>query len=467
MSALENVLTRAVARHLGRALPIRETSFLSSDPVGAIGVATIKIVTDEQVQAIAYGRLDGSPEVIVRLNPIGRDVGDLLPFANFLCAAADDAMARGGEWRIWIPHGGTLETLDVLGHRYWRNQTASAEIVRMGMICRTIGHEATIPGQQLVANASEVLRGHITTGQTPIEDGHLGALLAWLEPTCADPLTEGRDRIRLPASGILPNTPDQPHDDRVDHLRKIAKNSTGVARANAQREIERLLRQAVLREWRLLVEARAAFLALLLPTPGLDDLSKLSRERVLNGLTNGHFPARKADRIAVQLAQMEAGQQLADQAALENDPSLRERARRAGGAVAGRIASVDQPNAKRHPCNIEVDTTQAVVRPRRDDKIKLVGTNVTGIIRHIDLGPQGGTRLGIEIETGVRSSAVLSVGVPVEVIDRGFGYAPIKTFRLVSEREPWQFYAEHPPALAATVAPPGSALAMARSRRRP
>jgi hypothetical protein len=114
-----------------------------------------------------------------------------------------------------------------------------------------------------------------------------------------------------------------------------------------------------------------------------------------------------------------------------------------------------------------VRSNQTIVRPRRDDKIKLVGTNIMGIIRHIDTGPNGGTELRIEIETGVRSSATLSVGVPVEVIDRGFGYASIKTYNLVRERRPWHFYSDSVPELQTGTKPSVSPLALAQSRRRP
>jgi hypothetical protein len=466
MSALENALMRTVSRHLGRAIPIRETSALSSDPEGAIGIVTIKIVTEEHVQAIAFGSFDGPPIVITRLNPLGRDASDLAPFARFLGNIADEVIAGDRELRIWVPHGETMETIDLLGHRYWRNDQAPAEIVRMGELCRVIAHEATIPGQQLVANASEALRAHITTGQTPIEDGHLGALLAWLDPTCRDPLRVGRERIRIPASGVLPNTPDRPDDDNVDRLRKVAKNSTGARRAYAEREIEDILRRAVLREWELLVEARNAFLGLRLPSLGLDALAKASRERVTYGMSTGHFPARQAHSLAIELEIMEAGQQLAEQAALENDVSWREKARRAGRAILGTITVVDQTRPKFKPCSITVDTTQAVVRPRRDDKIKLVGTNVTGFVRHIDVNPNGGARLTIEIENGVRSTAVLSVGVQVEVIDRGFGFASTRPYAIAHDRQPWQFYGADAPILAAGNAPATSALALARARRR-
>src|SRR5690348_17871175 len=118
MNALEQAATRVLARHLGRAIPIRATSSVGSDPEITIGIATIKIVTEEQVQAIAFGRLDAKPDVIVRLDPISRDVADLVPFATFLGANADAAAALDGSFRVWIPHASALETLDVLGHRY-------------------------------------------------------------------------------------------------------------------------------------------------------------------------------------------------------------------------------------------------------------------------------------------------------------------------------------------------------------
>lgn len=272
MNAFDDTLHRVMARHMNRALPIRTSSGLSSDPDVSIGIATIKIVTEEQIQAIAYGPLDGEPEVIVRLDPIGRDVTDLVPFASFMDQTADRALAADGALRVWIPHSVTLEALDILGHRYWQNQAAPDAVVRMGKICRIIAHEATFPGQQVVADAASLLQDHIVTGLAPIEEGHLGAMLAWLDPAVRDPLTEARERIRLPASGILPNTPDQPADDRVDRLRKELKRAAGPHKTVIEKEIQDILRRWVLREWQLLVEARRAFLALDLPPVRLEEL---------------------------------------------------------------------------------------------------------------------------------------------------------------------------------------------------
>lgn len=212
MSAFDDSLQRALARAGGRALPIRTSSSLSNDPEVTIGIATIKIVTEEQIQAIAYGPIGAEPIAIVRLNPIGRDVADLVPFAQFLEAQVQRAIAANSALRIWLPHKATLEALDVLGHRYWRNQTAPAEVVRMGEICRIIAREATIPGQQLVADATALLQEHVITGMAPIEEGHLDAILAWMDLGVADPLREARSAFASRRRGswrirpIIPTT---------------------------------------------------------------------------------------------------------------------------------------------------------------------------------------------------------------------------------------------------------------------
>ena len=77
MNAFDEALHRIAARQHGRAIPIRRLSSLSPDPLTTIGIATIKIVTEEQVQAIAFGRIGSNPHILVRLDPISRDVSDL------------------------------------------------------------------------------------------------------------------------------------------------------------------------------------------------------------------------------------------------------------------------------------------------------------------------------------------------------------------------------------------------------
>lgn len=467
MNTFEDALNRIVARHQRRAVIVRTSSQLSSDPAITIGIASIKIVTEEQIQAIAFGPLDRAPQVIARLNPIGRDVADLLPFANFLNDVFARALAAEAPLRIWMPHSGTLETLDVLGHRYWRNQSAPEEIRRMGENCRIIAHEATIPDQQLVADAAGLLHEHVVTGLNPLEEGHLGATLAWFDPTVTDPLTEARARIRVPASGVLPNTPDMPFDDRVDRLRKEAKAASGARLRIKHAEITDILRESVLREWQLLVDGRRAFLGLGLPTAGVETLVKESNKRIKYALTQGFFPARAPDKLAAQLGVMEAGQEIKEHVALENDALLRDQAARAGGVVRGVVSNAVQPNGGgRKPCDIEVDSEQYVIRFRLDDKIKIVGTNVAGIVRGLVQTPTGGTRVSIEIKDGVKTRGVLTVGAHIELMRSAYAFVNYRALGVVRDQRSWIFYGADAPVLPTGAASGRSALAIARAARR-
>lgn len=466
MNAFEDTLNRVVARHAGRAVVTRTSSGMSPDPAITIGIATIKIVTEEHIQAIAFGALDEDPQVVVRLDPIGRDVADLRPFAEFLNAAVDRAVSTNNPMRIWIPHEVALEALDVLGHRYSNNPAATAEIQRMGQTCRIIAREATIPGQQLVADATALLQEHCVTGMAPIEEGHLEAILAWLDPTVTEPLLESRERIRLPASGILPNTPDFPIDDRIDRLRKEAKNANGARRHALNAQITDTLRHWVLREWRLLVEGRRAFLGLGLSATGLGSLVEDSSKRVQYDLQNGFYPARAPHRLAAELGTLEAGRDKAELIALENDPALREEATRAGGVVRGTITSVHQPRRSFKPCDIDVESGQNVIRFRLDDKIKIAGTTVKGVIRGIGRTSVGGTLISIEITEGVRQTGTLSVGAHVELLREAYAFVNHKALKETRDRQPWIFYGAAAPTISPGLSSGQSALAIARAARR-
>lgn len=466
MNNFEEALHRVLARHHRRALPIRTSRELADDPEITFGVATIKIVTEEQIQAIAFGSIDATPNVIVRLDPIGRDVADITPFARFLESEAQRARHADTRMRIWIPHSITLEALDILGHRYWRNQSAPAEIVRMGEICRIIAHEAQLPGQQLVADTARLLQSHVITGMAPLEEGHLGALLAWLDRSVLDPLSEGRSRIRVPASGVLPNTPDMPIDDRVDRLRKEAKGASGSRRAAFEAEIGRHLREAVLREWSLMVEGRRAFLGLGLPASSLAELTKDSHLRVARGLDDGFFPARAPDKLAAQLSEAEAAMEKMDFASIEGDIMVREQAARAGAVVRGVVCAVYQTKPGFKPCDIELDSAQSVIRFRTDDKVRVLGTNVTGVVRQLTASATGGTRLAIEISAGVRTRAVLARGARLELIKEPYAYVNHRALAEARAQQSWMFYGTAAPVLAAGRSQGFSALSIARSMRR-
>src|SRR5262249_14683732 len=162
---------------------------------------------------------------------------DLAPFAAWLTSAIEGPVGSARLPRLWLPHGATLDCLDVLGRRFETNQSATADLRRMGALCRLLAEEARFDGQQVVPVARDGLEEHFITGQMPIEDHHLGARLAWINPVSGRrPERVAAERSRKAASGILVNTPDQRDDDRVDRLRSIYKHGTRRERATATTE---------------------------------------------------------------------------------------------------------------------------------------------------------------------------------------------------------------------------------------
>jgi hypothetical protein len=115
MSRLIDVLARAVAHHEQRALPTRAAFSLTPDPEDVFAIAFIKMVSEELVQAIAYGHPLGEPELITRWNPLSRETGELEPFAQALDAYLARMRAKGALPRIWLPHGSALTLLELLG----------------------------------------------------------------------------------------------------------------------------------------------------------------------------------------------------------------------------------------------------------------------------------------------------------------------------------------------------------------
>jgi hypothetical protein len=146
---------------------------------------------------------------------------------------------------------------------------------------------------------------------------------------------------------------------------------------------------------------------------------------------------------------------------------VRAQAGRAGAVVCGIVSQVRQPRPNFKPCTIEVDSDQGIIRFRLDDKVRIVGTNVTGVVRGLSAAPSGGTRIQIEIAGGVRQRHVLSVGAALEVIHEGFCFVNLKAFEDAHQRLPWVFYGTAPPMLIGGAPSGQSALAIAAKTRLP
>jgi hypothetical protein len=66
MTPAVDLAARAVARARRAYQLVRSSSLLAPDEAPVFGFAPIKVVSEEIVQAIAFGDLDGQPTVVTR-----------------------------------------------------------------------------------------------------------------------------------------------------------------------------------------------------------------------------------------------------------------------------------------------------------------------------------------------------------------------------------------------------------------
>lgn len=408
------ILARARATQASQAAIIRENSAFADDPTPVFGIAPVKLVAEEIVQAIAYGRIGDVPQIAVRWNPLSRESDELEPFAEALDEYLTDATSHERLPRVWLPHRAALTLVDLLGWRYRTNGQASDRLRRMGWHCRALAEEAQYAGQQVVAVAGDLLVEHAVTGQLPIKDFHLDAFLAWVEDLGGrDPAVVADLRALVPAAAML----ERRADDRIEHLRKIAKRggpSSGVARV----EIERLLREGALREWDLMIRGRAAFWSLgLAIMSGTSALADASRERIVFALTNDLSPPTNPHSLSRLLDRHEKATEVVEAATVIGDRYVRELARQDGRSVRGEVVRIDQPQPNRHPCTIIVRTEQPVLRIRRGTQLRMVGGGVDTRVAAIDEDPAGARLLELTVTKGVRASVLPPIHTVLELVD--------------------------------------------------
>jgi hypothetical protein len=412
MTVAIDVVARVFARERRRVVPVRSTSVLAPDPLAVFGIAPIRVVAEQRVQAIAFGLLGEEPSLVVNWNPLGREAGCLEPFAEALDGYLRACLRNDMLPRVWLPHAAALETVELLGHRYRYNKHVTDAIRRMGWQCRELTHEATFDGQQTVAIASALLTGHFVTGQSPLEDLNLGAFLAWANPSPGvDPIVEAERRALVPAAAML----ERKDDDRVEALRQIANETPDSARGrSARHEIEALLGKAARSEWALLVEAHEAFWGLGLSTDrNYEPLVDASLYRVRFALENDYRAPSRPHSLSRLLDSYEHAIELADDADVRADGAVRERQRRAGRVFPAMVVNVDQPRRNFLPCRLTITTDQAVLRVRKGTGVSTMDGAVVGKV--VSVGEaEGGQQLVVDVTKGVRASTLPGVGDEVE-----------------------------------------------------
>jgi hypothetical protein len=408
MNQMMETAARLLAYATGQAIPIRQSAALTADPHRVFGIAPIRMVAEQMVYVIAFGDLDGPMQVALTWNPLDRDARFLESFALALDHYLTECVQNQLTPRVWLPHTAALEVIELLGYRYRTNRNASPTLQRMGAQCHLLAEEATFAGQQIVAVASDLLASHVATGQSPSEDRHLGALLAWIIPPVRGIAAEAAARAALePAAAMLA----RPADDRVETLRERVRQGR-LAEVVARAEVERIVSDEVLREWALLVRARQVFWGLgfaqgaELPRLACESFGRVAW-RIDRSIGGPSRPVSLAQRLDAQTYARE----LAEYAAVADDPIVCAQALRAGTLVRAAIVRREQPRREFRPCILTIETTQEVLRVRQGTALQLRGARVSGrVIAIAEAANARATQLTIEIISGVRSPQLPTAG---------------------------------------------------------
>ena len=169
--------------------------------------------------------------------------------------------------QIVLPNTAALEYVTLLGRSTRFLRTAQdpdaphpvpVPIPLSGRWLTHYAERSRTPGSALLLAMTELLTRHWATGQSAMEDQHLGALLGWIDPPpgCDGPAAAARAQTGRGPDGLLLSPPAGPATDPVFDNRVLApamtrydKAATPAGRAAAEAEIRRLVGSQLRPAW--------------------------------------------------------------------------------------------------------------------------------------------------------------------------------------------------------------------------
>jgi hypothetical protein len=407
MNAHITLHARLLARVAGRSLPIRRTRRLAPTPPVAIGLAVIRVAGDDRLQAVAVGPFPDPPAVVTLLDPDDRHQ----PGLEQVGAVLHQHLHPAGIGQVWVPDAPSLAALAVEGERSRRNPQLSPGRQQFGIWCFALSQLARLPGQQVVAVATEVLASHLITGQSLAEDAHLGARLSWDAPRPGlAPDQVSTRRQRHPGPTLLPVAA----DERVERLRTRVRR--GTASPGEIRELERILYRAAWDAWGLLVQAREVYRTLPFPPlPGLEDLVAASGRELARLLAHPTLSRHSLAATRAAFLRQETWRARLEDVDARGDPVQRDLLRRQGRVLATTILRV-RPGALGQPVRILLHTGQPVLRIRPGTRLTTEDARVTAVVDVIRHRP-GGALLVLRVTSGVRAARALPTNQVLDWFD--------------------------------------------------
>jgi hypothetical protein len=396
-------LARLLARVAGRSLPIRSTTRLAPEHPNPIGLAPVRRAGDGRLQAVAYGRLDRPPDVVTLVDPLALTGPGLDHLGAFLTQSLHQPLGT----QVWIPDESSFTALAIEGLRSRTNPHYSPLRRQLGICLHALARLEPLAGQPVVAIATDILAVHLITGQSPTEDAHLGARLAWdaPQPACA-PAQIAAERFHHPGPSLLPLH----EDERVETLR--ARLRTGGGSRQDREEITRTLTQAAEASWDQVAQARTVFRHLPLPPlPGLGELETDSQKELDWLLKGAPTFTQHLGQACAEFAKRECWRARLEDLEARGDPIMREILRREGRVI---LATT----LRRQDRCLVLGTTQAVLRLRSGTRLSTEDGRVRVVVATLH-AQMGRTVLLVRVTRGIRTATALPVGSSQDWFDTG------------------------------------------------
>ncbi|CAM5547407.1 hypothetical protein [Streptomyces atroolivaceus] len=316
---------------------------------------------------------------------------------------------------------------------------APARVPLLGRWMTHYGERARVPGSSLLLAATDLLNRHWATGQSSLEDQHLGALLAWVDPPDGEPgaaaalraeLERDRDgQLVCPPAGpatdpAFDNRLLAPAIERYDRARAALAAAEDALDADtrlgelsgAEREIRSLLAGVLLPTW----DAVWRGIDLLRELPeGTRAEDRWTRDRWSftahrDRVRAGEPPQPRRDdavTAAQKLAARETAQAQLDAQEALDDPLVLAGRRLAGEAFIGEVTEVEMAYSEsKRPSPRPLVTVRTDERPHLGERTK--------VYRSLDGRPQTAEFVGYATEDAGHAEPEGTVHLVLRITDR-------------------------------------------------
>jgi hypothetical protein len=326
--------------------------------------------------------------------------------------------------QLLVPNPGGVGFTRLLGRstRFRRTQGDYAvpeSVPLLGRWLTFFAERSEVPASSLVLSMTDALTAHWATGQSAMEDGHLAALLAWIDPpagmTGAAAALAAEDPGKWPPAGPATH-PDFDNDvleGRVRAVRSAADAGDEGGLNRAQAAFAAALRSQLEPTWSLMWQGAELL-------RGLREADYLGKRwerdrRSFTGhvrrLADGGPPQARRDnavRAAQRLSSLERDQQFIDVQAAFEDPLVMAEQRMSGEAFAGSAVEVladrtDDTGKRTVPRPWVTIATDDAVLIEVGKKVKVVraaGTRQDAIVRIVEPGDEE-TLVTLELTSGM------------------------------------------------------------------